>query len=228
MRLNSSEIICGQPILKIRSIMREAMNGRLRSQDREDVVKSVARTLMIPDAKAENVIEELMDNGYLALNKVDHAGDLIYELEATEKGRMLGVATANPAISRQKADELLIELIEKAKLVNATKELVYYVESIKVFGSYLSDKVVLGDLDVAVKITPKYVGAKFVEENQIRINQGKENGRNFSSFIDELIWPHKEVFMMLKTRKKGLSLHNEDEDDVVKVTETKTVYEFAF
>lgn len=100
------------------------------------------------------------------------------------------------------------------------------VESIKVCGSYLSEKEMLGDLDVAVKVSQRYTGDACTKAIFKRIAAAKKEGRVFRSVMDEIFWPHKEVMLLLKTRKKGLSLHDEDMDDVVGLTETKIVYEF--
>lgn len=51
-------------------------------------------------------------------------------------------------------------------------------------------------------------------------------GRQFRSFIDELFWPSREVWLMLKDRKRGLSLIDEERDAVVEATETRIVYKF--
>ena len=61
-------------------------------------------------------------------------------------------------ISRALADELLERVLQKAKEINDDPELFYGVACIHVFGSYLSEKQVLGDLDlgVSVKCKPQY------------------------------------------------------------------------
>jgi predicted nucleotidyltransferase len=101
------------------------------------------------------------------------------------------------------------------------------VESIKVFGSYLSDKDALGDLDVGVKLTRKHKRGDFTRHNQKRIILAKANGRRFSNSTEELFWPHREVMLMLKGKQRGLSLHDQDEDEVFEVTETKLVYHYS-
>jgi hypothetical protein len=203
------------------------MMERLKSFDRNYIEKRVAGLLNQSKIVAKKVINDLLKEGYLELNKAKHGSKAFYELIETEKGRRLGVATANPAISRQKAEQLLNELIERAKQINVSDELLYYVEKIKVFGSYLSDKNTLGDLDVAVKLIRKYDGDRFMKENQKRVHQAIQEGRRFANYVDQVYWPQREVMLLLKTKKKGLSLHDEDNDEVVKNTATKVVYEFT-
>ncbi len=226
MRINSKDILFGQPILKIRAVVRDAMMERLKSIDKNYIEERVATLLKQPKSVAREIIKQLVAEGYLVLQKVKYGDVFQYELTETEKGRRFGVATANPSISRQKAEQLLNELIDRAKQVNATGELVYYVETVKVFGSYLSAKDILGDIDVAVKLTRKYEGDKFMEENQKRVYLAIQKGRRFSNYTEQIYWPHREVMLLLKTKKKGLSLHDEESDEVVSKTVAKIVYEF--
>lgn len=226
MQINSKEILFGQPILKIREVVRQAMKGRLWGNSKAEVAIRVAKVLKQSEDVAKQLIKRLVEDDYLILTKEKLSDVYQYELTETEKGRRFGIANASKPISRQKATQLLNELIERAKSINENGELIYLVESIKVFGSYLSDKDTLGDLDVGVKLTRKYKPGDFTKHNQKRIALAKANGRQFSNSTEQLIWPHREVMLMLKGRQRGLSLHDEDEDDVIKMTETKMVYHY--
>jgi predicted nucleotidyltransferase len=226
MRINPKEKLYGQPVLKIREVVRYAMQERLFRRTKALIIEEVSKILIQPKVISKQIIEKLIADEYLVLSKVKYVNFFQYELKETEKGRRFGIATADPAITRQKADALLNELIERAKAINANEDLVYIVERIKVFGSYLSNKDMLGDLDVAVKLTRKYEGNDFTKQNQQRISIALKNGRQFSNYINEIYWPHTEVMLMLKTKKKGLSLHDEDADEIIKKTGNQLVYEF--
>lgn len=224
MQIDSKEILFGQPILKIREVVRQAMKGRLWGNTKAEVTERVAKVLKQPEEVAKQLIRKLIEDDYLILTKEKLSDIYQYELKETEKGRRFGIANASKPISRQKATQLLNELIERAKSINENGELIYFVESIKVFGSYLSNKDTLGDLDVGVKLTRKHKPGDFTKHNQKRIALAKANGRQFSNSTEQLIWPHREVMLMLKAKQRGLSLHDEDEDEVLKMTETKLVY----
>lgn len=226
MLINPKEILFGQPVLKIREVIRNAMQEKLWGSSQAVVVDKVASILKQPNAVAKQLVEQLKQEDYLSLKKEKFGTKIQYELTVTEKGRRFGLATATSPISRQKATKLLNELIERAKTINSNDDLAYVVEYIKVFGSYLSDKDSLGDLDVGFKLIARYSGEDFTVYNQKRIDLAKSTGKSFSSFIDEISWPHKEVMLMLKNRQKGLSLHNEETDRVLEVTETKLVYQY--
>lgn len=223
MRINSKQILFGQPILKIREVIRYAMTGRLSGIKKNEIIKEIATVLGCAIKDVKLLFEKLIKEEYLIFEKKKFRNTYYYEVTETEKGRRLGVTRANPAITRAKADLLLAELLERVEKVNNNIDLVYKVENVKVFGSYLSDQEILGDIDVAVKLEKKVTGEEFKSKSEERIKLAYKNGRVFSNFIDQLYWPYREVMLQLGTRKKGLSLHEEDE--VINRTESKTVFQ---
>lgn len=226
MQINSKDILYGLPILKIREVVRKSMDERLFGSSQHEIDDKVSKILGQPITVANEVIKQLIEDDYLQLNKEIIQGIDQYNLTDTEKGRRFGIAKATSPISREKATKILNELIERAKVINANDEFLYYVESIKVFGSYLTDKELLGDLDVGVKLSKKYLSGKYRSFQQKKIKQVKKDGKRFNTFLDELFWPHREVMLKLKNRQIGLSLHDEEDDEVFKVTETKQVFEY--
>lgn len=225
MRINSKQILLGYPILKIREVIRHAMAGRLSGIKKAEIINEIATVLggTIKDAKL--VFEQLIKEEYLIFEKKKIGNNLYLEVTETEKGRRLGVTRANPPITRAKADLLLSELLERVEKINSDTDLVYKVEKVSVFGSYLSGQEILGDIDVAIKLEKKVSGDEFISKNEERIKLAHKNGRTFSSFIDQLYWPRQEVMLQLNTRKKGLSLHYDGDDEVLNRTETKTVFQ---
>jgi predicted nucleotidyltransferase len=135
-----------------------------------------------------------------------------------------GIAKATAPLTRTKSNELLQDLIERAKSINENMEFIFFVERIEVFGSYLTNKELLGDLDVGVKLDRRYKGKQFTQHNQQRIEMAKSGGRSFNNSTDQLNWPYLEVMLILKARKRGLSVHDINEDFTV--TETRVVYQF--
>lgn len=226
MRINSKEKLFGQAILKIREVVRQAMAERLRSPRKYSLFEEVSGILGQATDVAKTVIEHLIKEEYLVLKKVKYGRTFQYELWATENGRRFGIATADPLITREKANQLLKELIKRAIAINANKDYACYVERLSVFGSYLSDKTLLGDLDVFFKISQKGEGDEYREKRDQPITLAFKSGRVFPNYVEQIYWPEREVLLALKTRKKGLSLHDEISDDVYKKTQSKVVYEF--
>ena len=223
MRLSASDKLYGQPILKIREVIRYAMTERLISLQRLQITNKVAKVLGESKKTSEEVLKQLIKDDYLVLDKVRYGKNLQFEVRETLKGRRFGIASANPSITREKANMLLKELLERAEAINANHEFVYYIERLSVFGSYLSDKPMLSDLDIFYKMTHKFQDEKREKDDQ-RIDLALKTGRVFPNFIEQLHWPEREVLLALKTKKKGLSLHDEDADNIYHKTESRIVF----
>lgn len=61
-----------------------------------------------------------------------------------------------PQVRRERADRMIVALAMEAARINQDPLPWYDVTRLSVFGSYLSDKAVLGDLDIAVRVTPPW------------------------------------------------------------------------
>lgn len=225
MRINAKDTLFDIPVLKVREVIRLAMQERLSDSKKENIFKVVAKTIGASDAEGKRLFNTLLEEKYLNIKNKKWEGSNYWMVTETEKGRHLAVTRANPPITREKADNLLKEILERIKQINDTPEYVYKVSSAKIFGSYLSEKEILGDLDIAVKLDRKVDGAAFMELCKKRIELAYNTGRNFSNYIEQLDWPRREVLMHLSTRKKGLSIHIEGEDDILTRVQYKVVYE---
>ena len=79
----------------------------------------------------------------------------------------LGAEHFRPCITREEANKLLKTLINRATVLNKTSESEFFFEEIHVFGSYLTDKPLLGDLDIGIKVA--YTDCSPVPEPSYRI-----------------------------------------------------------
>ncbi len=75
--------------------------------------------------------------------------------ETTIRGNALGMAKASKPVKRASAGTVLRELLDRVKAINNRQNLPYRVESVVVFGSYLSEAKRVNDLDVAVELKPR-------------------------------------------------------------------------
>lgn len=221
MRINSKQRLFGYPILKIRGILRLAMQEALWHQ-KQTLYERIAQMLECSSHDAAAVLNQLIEQDYVKLELTNLSGKAYFVLTATEIGRRIGVTRANPPITRQKATSLLDDLLERVKRVNANRDLAYQVKTVKVFGSYLSDLQLLGDVDVGIELARRYAGEQQARLEESRIQEAINCGRTFRTIIDRIAWPQEEVIRQLKTKKKGLNLHIEDE--VMKVTVNSPIY----
>lgn len=120
----------------------------------------------------------------------------------------------NIRLSRKKAEELLKGVIDRAKQINASpeSEFIHRVTKIAVFGSYLTDKEKLGDLDIAVDIVCRWTpGIDSRKIQEMRNTICDKSGRIFSWDVAHDNYPYTKVWLTLKKRSTGISLHRYDE-----------------
>ncbi|MGN6831096.1 hypothetical protein [Paucibacter sp. M5-1] len=105
------------------------------------------RALGAPAREARPVLSELELAGYVAPS--DQPGFF----EGTQKLNQLALASIGDGLTRAAADALLVKVLAAARKVNAAPETYpCCVRCIAIFGSYLTDKPVLGDLDLGVAL----------------------------------------------------------------------------
>lgn len=114
-------------------------------------------------------------------------------------------------IKRATAAAYIPEIIARAQAIN-NREYAWAITRIEVFGSYLTDKPVLGDLDLMVTLAPRYADqdrqAAIMETRQSHAPNAWRN-RNPSWMV--YFWPKEEVHRMLRDGKRHISIHEFDE-----------------
>lgn len=115
-------------------------------------------------------------------------------------------------ISRKTADRIVSEVVERAKEINASPypKFMHFVKKIAVFGSYLTDKEKLGDVDIAVL---------FERREEFESGDSEKDGlecirihnKNVYDFFEVLYFPERIVKQTLRNKSKSLSIHEYDE-----------------
>lgn len=127
----------------------------------------------------------------------------------TLKGGALSTVTFGPRIRRATADRLMKGLIHRLQIVNR-RGFAFTVESVIVFGSYLSDAPDLGDIDLAVHLRPRHDDV----QKQLRLEEHRRSMAPRYRVATEAkreSWPEKEVLVFLRNRSPRFSFHELDE-----------------
>jgi hypothetical protein len=90
------------------------------------------------------------------------------------------------------------------------------VKQVIIFGSYLSDSLTLGDIDLAITLECKYDdpetrGRKIRE----RIQRVQQEGKRFRTMVEMYGWPQLEIFKMLKAGSPSISLHDAEAEHIL-------------
>lgn len=99
-----------------------------------------------PKLESQPVIDHMVADGFMR----SHA-EIADSFEPTTKLAQLALARISNGLPRSEAEQLLKSVVRKAEEINGLSESHgYTVTCLVVFGSYLSEKLVLGDLDIGV------------------------------------------------------------------------------
>ncbi len=200
MRITKDQIVAGRAALEVRGFLRRYRLGAFIAEAAQEEIK-------LSLAEANEFLREMVSLGYLEhMNPPLADGTPCFEV--TSQGQAFANASAARPISRETADRVLREFMERVQIVNARDEYVYKIESVVLFGSMLADLDRLGDVDLAIELRPTALDDRqFQNHCQSRRRLALERGRQFGSTFDWAIWPTTEIFLFLKSRSRSLSLH---------------------
>lgn len=150
-------------------------------------------------------------------------GNGCYKL--TLKGTALSIARCVPPLNRVKADKILKDFMQRVEEINSSDYYLYSVSKILLFGSYIQENAIdFGDIDIAFELEKKIKNSNEHKRlNSDLVKKARDEGRSFSSYVDEIFYSRTLVVLKLKNRNRYISLH-EMSDGVLELTETKQVY----
>jgi predicted nucleotidyltransferase/predicted transcriptional regulator len=207
--------IAGLPAVNVRNMLRRVYSVL--------DVDLVAERCKVSTRQAKEVIQELVDGGYIEFSERSRVLANPYRAgrekpryrsvdyyKLTEKGGRLAQASAMSKMSRERAEQIVAGLLKRVEEVNAIGDYVYRVPTVIVYGSYVRGEPQLSDVDIAVDLEAKWDSAnehQCREWSKRRTDVASANGRGFANFMDLLFWPKNEVMLHLKVRTRGLSIH---------------------
>lgn len=212
MRLDTNELIAGVPILEVRRLLRRFNAG---------IGQLEVEGLLGLDGKAAlALLDELSRLGLLKRAKAE--GDRHWV--PTVQGNALAGAKALAPMTRKTADALLQKLLARVLEVNARADFLYTVTRVDVFGSYLSERPHLNDLDLAIELRARLEDEdEHFDACQRQSDEAYRAGRRFHTIADSLSWPEEKVRLFLQARSARISLHPIDEPQKLGVA-TRTVF----
>ncbi len=111
-------------------------------------IEDFATALGAPLGESMPVLLAMLADGFF--ERVDGQSD---RYVPTQKLGQLALASVSPGLTRAEADALLARIVEKAAGVNTPPDAYdHRIVCVVVFGSYLTDKPHLGDLDIGVEL----------------------------------------------------------------------------
>ena len=203
----------GFPAIDVRNVIQ-----RIIDYSESAAIQRISQYLETNSTHAHALLDRLHADGYVEKLKV--GGEVIIQM--TTRGTAFRMSRATKPISRTTAELKVAEFLLRVEAANANPEYCYFVDEVMVFGSFVTKKPTLGDVDIAVSYARKTV-VDIEERARLRVETSEQN---FKSFFDALAWPQTEVERFIKNGDRALSLHSlEAERDFIQDTGTfKIIY----
>jgi predicted nucleotidyltransferase len=200
--LDTIPAVAGEKATRIRDILR-----RSHGAFREDWLSD---KFGYDECRAGEIARALETAGY-----VRHDGERVRRnnspfpwYSVTNLGEEVARASAARRISRETADAALMEFMKRVQTVNASPVYLYSVKFVAVFGSFLERRSNLGDVDVAVDLKSRVAFDERHNWVEIFQQHAWESGKSFSAWDEEIDWPRQEVLLVLKSRKRSISIQS--------------------
>ncbi|MHB8409551.1 MAG: hypothetical protein ACYDHY_15915 [Acidiferrobacterales bacterium] len=219
MRIDTKQRLCGLPSVVLRKLLRDIRSAADHGVD----VQFIAHRLKLSMAQARTLVTCLANGGYIESRRASGEDTTFWCTTVT--GSAFAIAKMIPPITREKAEHILEKFLERVNQVNNNPCYLTSVYKVVVFGSYLSDTDILGDIDLALGLSAKEPEwERYLELTKKHVRKAKRKGRRFSGYFTELSWPEDEAILFLKSRERYLSFSTLD-DPVCLQTNTKVFYE---
>jgi len=159
-------------------------------------IEAFSEALGAPVGESGPVLQAMLADGFFERTEGEENRYI-----ATRKLGQLDLASISPGISRDEADTLLARIVEKAAWVNARpNEFDHHIDCIVVFGSWLTDKPHLGDLDIGVEL------------DELADRGDRRKGESIDGWLSRGMAARNRALRALRLRQpKKISVHGLDE-----------------
>jgi predicted nucleotidyltransferase len=209
MYIKPNEKLAGHPKRKIRDMFRQGMS-KLEGWG----LGLIQENLGISFDEARKISRELERQGFIRRKHrifkrgSSNSGELD-RWELTAEGQRLAKASIH-RISRTNASGIIQELLKRIEQAN-NNPFAYTISYAVLFGSYLTKKQCLGDIDIGIKLIPKITDPdKQSGIEEARIRQAEAAGKHFDDEPTRRAWPQDEVVIFLDNNISHLDLNDAD------------------
>lgn len=202
MRVNASDKILGIEAKHLRKFFRDNTSGQFDASS----IKYWPELKLTSEKKIVKFFKDMVKEGYII--KKEHNNRNFYSLQ--RKGMALANAKFIKPISKEKANEVVKELLERVEQMNSNDYYIARVKSIHAFGSYIDkDAKDCADIDLIIELERKE-GVSY--DDSVKISQ--QRCRHASNMLQEISFAmYEEPLRFLKNRNKYLSFSSDDKNN---------------
>jgi hypothetical protein len=200
MKVSKNDTLVGLPLIKIRDLLRPYRQGAITAED-------VEMGLGLSGTEAAAVLQAMVDAGFIEPESEQRWGHVSGQFSITALGSRLCVARFVKRITREKADALVKQMLERVTEINERDELIFRVKRVRAFGSYAGDAPEVGDIDLAVEWEDRYPDEDIIERLLARADA---SGKSLNTYMARLNYGEVEVDRLLKGRSPYISIQRGD------------------
>ena len=202
--LTKKDTVAGFPAMEVRRIMRKILSCHGRICPNGAGAEKRIEEWLRPPVPLGQLMSVFLSEGLLQPSK-EMKG--VYEL--TKKGIAVAQSKACKPITRETGNEAIKGLLRRAKAVNGDPHFVRCVETLVLFGSFVTEKEQPSDVDVAFKLRPRWANQEEQDRRESEcISTAMRQGRRFQNLTQQLYWPETQVELYLRNRVRCLSFQD--------------------
>lgn len=213
MRIDRNSTICGMPSFEARALLRKL------KQQHSFTVNDIDELTDGGHISSSELLANLLGEGYI---ESDEQEKECYRV--AKKGMSLAMATAAKQIKRKTAEKLLEGFLDRVNLVNDADDYLHKVTKVIIFGSYLSDRPYIGDIDIAIQLERKVNNSdEFMRlQEQLIATDGAED--QTIDTMSRLFYSERKTTRFLVNKSRSISLHSTD-DGILDTANHMVLYE---
>jgi predicted nucleotidyltransferase len=200
MKVSKSDTLAGFPLIKIRDLLRPHRQGAITAED-------IETGLGLSGSEADAVLQAMVDAGFIEPESEQRWGHVSGQFSVTALGSRLCVARFVKRITREKADAMVKQMLERVTEINGRDELIFRVKRVRAFGSYAGDAPEVGDIDLAVEWEQRHPDRDIIEQLLARADA---SGKSLNTYMARLNYGEVEVDRLLKGRSPYISIQRGD------------------
>ena len=174
------------------------------------IAEDLASEFSLSPVAAKEKLNELAEAGYVEFESTLPDGRELFC--RTTKGNALAKAKFVTPISRAKAEALLQGVIERVAEINSSSAFIHFVDRVSVFGSYLSEALELGDIDLIVEDSFK---SELGDRWEVTEEHARRSGRRFRNWLDAGMYPRLQIEMKIRDRSPYLDIQSADQIELL-------------
>lgn len=204
MNLTDIPIVSGLEGKTLRTILRELRGGFSTEKRAEAVIAKIAGVSAL---RASVMFAGLLERGLMA--KDEDLGDVY---TTSTQGNAVAAATAARPVRREKAEKHLEGLVARVRALNDADDVPFRVTRLGVFGSFITTKERVNDIDVAIDLAPRFNDHKQQSKaERVFMEAAQAKGVQLPCGVERLFWPRNRVLILLRARSHLLNFHTFDE-----------------